>query len=143
MKKKYSATSQDKKDWIDFTKNLKNISVKKENFSNKKNKNTNLIKKIDLHGVSLNDANFIVENLINNCFEQGYKKLIIITGKGTRSKISENPYISQKMGFLRYSVPDYIKRNEDLLKKIVKITQADQVDGGEGAFYIFLKKKKL
>ena len=141
MKKKYSASNKDKRDWLDFTKNLGNLYDKDFNIL-KKNKKTNLTKKIDLHGTSLVAANTIVENFINDCFELGCKKLIIITGKGSRSKTFSNPYQSEKMSVLKHSVPEYIKNNLSLLSKINKIAKANQEDGGDGAFYIFLKNNQ-
>ena len=141
MKKKYSVSNKDKRDWIDFTKNIGNLYDKDINFL-KQNKKVNLTKKIDLHGSSLSKANTIVENLINDCFELGYKKLIVITGKGSRSKNFDNPYRSEKMSVLKYSVPEYIKNNLSLLSKINRITKASQEDGGDGAFNIFLKNNK-
>ena len=141
MKKRYSVSNKDKRDWIDFTKNIGNLYDKDINFL-KQNKKINLTKKIDLHGSSLSKANTIVENFINDYFELGYKKLIVITGKGSRSKNLDNPYRSEKMSVLKYSVPEYIKNNLSLLSKINRITEASQEDGGDGAFYIFLKNNK-
>ena len=131
---------KDKKDWSDFTKNLKNLHDKDSNISYE-NKNINLVKKIDLHGFSLEKANKTVENFINQSFDLGCNKLIVITGKGSRSKTYQDPYRSEKMSVLKYSVPEYIKGNNNLLNKIYKITEATQKDGGDGAFYVYLKKK--
>ena len=133
---------KDKKDWSNFIKNLNNLHDKDSQLPFE-NKNINLVKKIDLHGFSLEKANKIVENFINKNFDLGCNKLIIITGKGSRSKIHEDPYRSEKMSVLRYSVPEYIKGNNNLLNKIYKITEASQKDGGDGAYYVYLKKKKL
>ena len=141
MKKKYSVSNKDKRDWIDFTKNPGNLYDKDNNFL-KQNKEINFTKKIDLHGSSLSEANTIVKNFIDDCFALGYKKLIIITGKGSRSKNLNNPYQSEKMSVLKHSVPEYIKNNLSLLSKINRISKASLEDGGDGAFYIFLKKQK-
>jgi len=141
VKKKYSVSNKDKRDWIDFTKNPGNLYDKDNNFL-KQNKEINFTKKIDLHGSSLSEANTIVENFINDCFALGYKKLIIITGKGSRSKNFKNPYRSEKMSVLKHSVPEYIKNNLSLFNKINKISKASLEDGGDGAFYIFLKNNK-
>ena len=65
-----------------------------------------------------------------------------MTGKGLRSKSHYYPYLSEKLSTLKYSVPEYIKNDENLNKKINRISQADLKDGGEGAIYIFLKKNK-
>ena len=141
MKKKYSVTSKDKKDWFTFTKHLENVYDKDIDLI-KPNTRTNRIRKLDLHGFPLDKANKVVKKFINESFEDNYKKLLIITGKGLRSKVSQNPYLSEKMNVLRNSVPNFIKNDEDLSEKINRMSKASLKDGGEGALYIFLKKKK-
>ena len=141
MKKKYSVPSQDKKDWFDFTKTNNDVGVKEDDFT-ERNDVSDKIPKLDLHGFSLIKANKIVENFIIKSFNSGYKKILVVTGKGLRSKSNENPYLSEKLSVLKYSVPEYIKNNENLSKQISKISTADLKDGGEGAIYIFLKKNK-
>ena len=141
MKKKYSATTTDKKDWIDFTKQLGRVYDKDNDFINQ-NAKVNKIKKLDLHGFSLNEANQTIKKFINKSFEDGYKQLLIITGKGLRSKVHKNPYLSERMSILKYSVPEFINNDKDLFDKISKISNANIKDGGEGAFYIFLKQQK-
>ena len=141
MKKKYVAPSKDKKDWIDFTKKMDNIHVKKEDLA-EQNIEMNRIKKLDLHGFSLIEANKKVKKFIIESFDNGYKKLLIVTGKGLRSKSYDNPYISEKLSILRYAVPEFINNDESLNNKVRKISTADVKDGGEGAVYIFLKNNK-
>ena len=141
MKKKYSVTIKDKKDWITYTKHLEDVYDKETNLI-KQNTTTNKIRRLDLHGLSLNIANKTAKKFIIKSFEDGYKKLLIITGKGLRSKVYKNPYLSEQMNILKYSVPEFIKNDEDLFDKISKISRADLKDGGDGAFYIFLKSKK-
>ena len=141
MKKKHFATSKDKKDWIRFTKQMGNVSVKESDLP-RKNTEINKVQKLDLHGSSLVEANEMVKNFIIKSFNDGYKKLLVVTGKGLRSKSYDNPYLSEKLSTLKYSVPEYIKNDENLNKKISRISQADLKDGGEGAIYIFLKNNK-
>ena len=141
MKKKNFISFKDKKDWIAFTKQMGNIKVKESDLL-KENIEVNEVKKLDLHGFSLIEANKIVKNFIINSFNSGYKKLLIVTGKGLRSKSHGNPYLSEKLSVLKYSVPEYIKNDENLNYKISKITQADPQEGGEGAISIFLKTNK-
>jgi DNA-nicking Smr family endonuclease len=141
VKKKNTATDIDKRDWETFINQSGPIYDKENYFTDKKN-TTKEIQRLDLHGYSLDEANKIVKKFINKYFNSKYKCLLIITGKGLRSKVSENPYVSEKMNVLRYSVPDYIKNDESLNNKISKISKADIVDGGEGAIYIFLKDNK-
>ena len=141
MKKKYFVSPRDKKDWIDFTKRIDNISAKAADLL-QENIQTNKVPKLDLHGLSLNEANRKVKEFVNESFNQGYKKLLIITGKGLRSKVDENPYISEKLSVLKYSVPEFIKNEENLNKKVMKISTADKKHGGDGAIYIFLKNNE-
>ena len=134
-------SDKDKKDWKNF------ISIKDE-IPNKdlkiiKNKiKKKIIKKIDLHGFSLENANKVIEKFITQSFEEGVNKIIVITGKGLRSKNDENPYISKNLSILKYSVPEFIKSNINLMKIIKNINEADIEDGGKGAFYIYLKNFK-
>jgi len=141
VKKKYVATSKDKKDWIDFTKQIENISVKEADLL-QENIQINKVPKLDLHGSSLTASNKIVKEFIIESFHSGYKKLLLVTGKGLRSKSYNNPYVSEKLNVLKYSVPEFIKNDEDLKSKISRIIKADIKDGGEGAIYIFLKNNK-
>ena len=141
MKKKYSASSKDKKDWADFTKQVGNISVTEDDFL-EENRQINKVRKLDLHGYSIDDANKVVKKFIIESFDKGYNKLLVVTGKGLRSKSYDNPYISENLSVLKNSVPEYIKNNENLNSIISKIARADQQDGGEGAINIFLKNNK-
>ena len=141
MKKKHVVSSKDKKDWIDFTKQISNISLKEADFL-QNNTEINKVRKLDLHGFSLSKSNKIVKKFVVESFDQGYKKLLIVTGKGLRSKSYDNPYISEKFSVLRYAVPEFINNDESLNNKVRKISTADVKDGGEGAVYIFLKSDK-
>jgi len=141
VKKKFTVPSKDKKDWVDFTENIGDIRLKESDFPDQK-KEINKIKKLDLHGFSLSEANKVVKKFIIESFDNGYKKLLIITGKGLRSKSQNNPYLSEKLSVLKYSIPEYINSDENLNNKIIKISEADLKDGGKGAIYIFLKNKK-
>ena len=97
---------------------------------------------MDLHGLTLNNANKAVEDLINVSFEKGVNKLKIITGKGLHSENDKNPYVSKKLGILKYSIPEFIRSNIELNKYINSFAEASIEDGGSGAFYIYLKKSK-
>ena len=140
MNKKKYPTEKDKKDWVDFTKNLKNIEDKEKNLSESKI-SVKEVKKLDLHGCSLEEANSKVRIFINKSYEENFRKLLVVTGKGLRSKAYEDPYRSDNMSILKNSVPNFIKSNQDLSNKIIKISKAEQQDGGDGAFYILLKNK--
>ena len=107
----------------------------------KKNNRFHITKSLDLHGLTLDEANIKVENFITDCFDRKVSKVIIVTGKGLHSQNDKDPYISEKFGILKNSVPDFIKNNPSLMAKIKSITSAEISDGGSGAFYVFLKKK--
>ncbi len=140
VKKKFSTTSKDKKDWISFIKKSEKIYDKdKDSDFTSQYINQNITKKLDLHGNSLDEANKKVKKFIIKSFEEGHKKLLIVTGKGLRSKVYNDIYRSKKMSVLKHSVPEYIKHDEDLLHRIDKIENASLKDGGEGAIYIYLK----
>jgi len=139
LKRKIS--NKDKKDWQNFISNKEKLSNKDLYLSDNKIKKKS-IKTIDLHGFSLENANNFIEKFIIECSKKNINKIIVITGKGLRSKSIENPYISKDLSILKYSVPDYIKSKPNLMKMIVKIEEAKIEDGGQGAFYIFLKNFK-
>ena len=120
---------------------MDDISVKEVDFQ-EQNIKVCKVPKLDLHGFSLVEANKIVKKFIIESFYNGYRKILIITGKGSRSKSYDNPYFSEKFSVLKYAVPEYIKRDENLNSKISKISKANLNDGGEGAIYIFLKNTK-
>jgi len=131
-------SDKDKKDWENFLSDQTTLPDKDSDVSKK---NLVKIKTFDFHGFSLNEANETIEKIIKESFENNIRKLIIITGKGLHSENEKDPYKSKKLGILKYSVPEYIKNNKELMKFIYEIKEADIEDGGGGAFYIFLKKK--
>lgn len=132
-------SDKDKKDWEDFLSSNKKLSNKDKDKASKKNIS---IKSIDLHGYSLDEANKIVKNFIVESYNKQISKLIVVTGKGLHSNNESNPYVSKDLSILKYSVPEYIKKNEDLMKMIIEIREANIEDGGAGSFYVYLKKKK-
>ncbi len=139
MNKKLS--DKDKKDWQHFISSEEKVQNKDLSLSSLES-NKNLIKTIDLHGFSLENANRTIGEFINKCFKTNVSKITVITGKGLRSNNINNPYVSKDLSILKNSVPKFIKSNFDLMKKIKNIKEAKVEDGGSGAFDIFLKKFK-
>ena len=139
MNKKIS--DKDKKDWENFISGEQKVQ-NKDLFLSSIESNKNLVKTIDLHGLSLENANRTIDEFINKCFKINVNKITVITGKGLRSKNINNPYVSKDLSILKNSVPEFIKSNSDLMKKIKNIKEAKVEDGGSGAFDIFLKKFK-
>ena len=131
-------SEKDKKTWEEFLSNDQKLPDKDNFQSNIKSKKTRLL---DLHGKTLDEANQIIENFIRKSHEDKVHKLIIITGKGLHSINEKDPYVSKDLGILKYSIPNFLKNNADLMDLISNISEASIEDGGSGAFYIFLKKK--
>ena len=132
-------SEKDKKDWKDFISSDEKLPNKDYITSSQKIYKT---KSIDLHGYTLEKANEIIEKFIYKSFREKINKLIVVTGKGLHSQNEKNPYVSKDLSILKYSVPEFIKNNKNLIKIINEIKSANIEDGGSGAFYIFLKKNK-
>ena len=133
-------SDKDKKDWEKFTKGNEKIENKDKEYSNKNKKFFE--KTIDLHGYTLEDANKKIFEYIKNCYLNNIDKINIITGKGLRSKNIHDPYQSNDLSILKYSVPNYIKNNSELMDKILKIDFEAVNSPSKGNFDIILKKHK-
>ena len=131
-------SEKDKKDWENFLSSENKLPNK--DFQQNLKKFTK-VKQIDLHGFTLEKANKTIEKFIYDSYENKVSKIIVVTGKGLHSNVEKDPYVSNELSILKYSVPEYIKNNQELMKKIIEIKDAKIEDGGAGAFYIFLKKK--
>ncbi len=132
-------SDKDKKDWqkfLDSSEKLLNKDV--DNLNNKINSE----RTIDLHGYTLEDANKKISEFIENCYVNKVKKVNVITGKGMRSKNLDDPYQSKDLSILKYSVPEYIKSNPELMSKIIKIDLESVLSPSKGNFDIFLKTIK-
>ena len=133
-------SDKDKQDWQKFL----NSSEKLEN---KDSLNVNFSKRyteksIDLHGYTLDEANQKMTSYIEECYEKGINKINVITGKGLRSKNLNDPYQSKDFSILKHSVPNFIKGNNQLMSKIIRIDFEAVENQSVGSFDIFLKKKK-
>tara|TARA_B100001769_G_scaffold199842_1_gene159774 strand:- start:221 stop:640 length:420 start_codon:yes stop_codon:yes gene_type:complete len=131
-------TNKDKKDWKKFLDSNSKLENKDIIF-NKINK-TEKVRSIDLHGNTLESANKVISNFIKNCYLDNVNSINVITGKGSRSKNKEDPYLSKDLSILKYSVPHYIKNNSELMKKIKKLDLDSVNNPNQGTFSILLKK---
>ena len=132
-------SKKDKKDWETFLSSEEKLSNKDNIISNKIHFQT---RTIDLHGYSLEQANKFIEEFIEKSYEEKINKIIVVTGKGLHSQNEKNPYVSKDLSILKYSVPEFISNNKNLMKIIYEMKDAKIEDGDSGAFYIFLKKNK-
>ena len=137
MIKKKNPTQEDKKTWEEYIKNPSDIYDKDQNASN------NILRKerykFDLHGFTLEEANRKVKEIIDHCIKKKFRELLLITGKGIHSTSDKDVYISKDLGKLKYSVPEFIRTNPELNKFIISISDAEKMDGGQGALIIKLK----
>ena len=132
-------SEKDKKDWQKFLDSSEELQVK--DIDQPDSKNT-LETSIDLHGFTLEEANIEISEFIENCYSNKVKKINVITGKGMRSKNFDDPYRSIDLSILKHSVPEYIKNNSELMKKIIKIDFEAVNSPSKGSFDIFLKTTK-
>ena len=132
-------SEKDKKDWENFLSSNERLPNKDYTKSNHKIFKT---KSIDLHGYTLEEANRTIEEFILKSFKEKINKLVVVTGKGLHSQNEKDPYISKDLSILKYSVPEFIENNINLMNMINEIKDASIEDGGSGAFYIFLKKNR-
>ena len=132
-------SDQDKKDWKRFINNNERLENKDKEIQ--KNEKNFIIKSIDLHGYTLDNANKTISEFINKCYLEGVENIKVITGKGSRSKNKEDPYLSTDLSILKYSIPNYIKNNSELMKKIKELGLDSVNDVSQGTFDIILKKK--
>ncbi len=137
MNKKIS--EKDKKAWEKFVNSKERI----HNKDNQKIKKSfpNIEKSIDLHGYTLLDANTEIQKFIFECYEKGATTINIITGKGSRSKNKDDPYQAKDLSILKYSVPNFINENKELMKIILKIDFDSVNSPSKGNFLVYLKKK--
>ena len=130
-------TEKDKQDWENFL--SKNEKLPNKDIKIDK-KITFKTRSIDLHGYSLEEANKSIESFIIRSYQEKINKLIVVTGKGIHSQKEKDPYVSKDLSILKYSVPEFISNNKNLMKIIYEMKDAKIEDGGGGAFYIYLRK---
>ena len=137
MIKKKDPSQVDKKIWEDYINNPNDIYDKDQSVSHVIQKKERY--KFDLHGFTLDEANNKVKEIIEHCVQNRFKEVLIITGKGIHSTSDKDAYTSKNLGKLKFSVPEFIKTNQDLNKFVISINDAEKKDGGEGAIIIRLK----
>ena len=138
MIKKKNISQEDIDTWRDYIKNPTDVTDK--DIIHKDNQSDHNRFRYDLHGLTLLEANERVKQIILSCLKKNYKEILLITGKGIHSNSDKDVYASRDFSKLKFSVPEYIKSDLNLLKYIKSIENADQLDGGEGAIIIKLKK---
>ena len=137
MIKKKDLSKQDTNAWKNYIKNPTDIYDKDKNTSKNQERKNRF--RFDLHGYTLDEANKKVRDIIISCVKNKYREILLITGKGLHSTSDNDAYASKNLSKLKYSVPEFIKSNEELSKLIISLSEADLKDGGEGAILVKLK----
>ena len=100
-------------------------------------------KKIDFHGKSLLESEEQFNKIIIESYNSGQRCLLFITGKGLfKSKNYEESYKPKLYhGIIRASFVEWA-RSKKFSKYILSFEQASIEHGGDGAFYVYLRKNK-
>ncbi|HAQ00843.1 MAG TPA: DNA mismatch repair protein MutS, partial [Rhodospirillum rubrum] len=90
--------------------------------------------RIDLHGMTQESAHAALRGFLRRGREQGWRCVLVITGKGGRSGDSGT-------GVLRRAVPMWLN-GVDLRPLVVGFINATPRHGGEGALYVMLRRRR-
>ncbi|MDA8804982.1 FxsA family protein [Candidatus Pelagibacter bacterium] len=77
-----------------------------------------IFKKVSIKKKPLNKKQDFINGEFEDIEDENVTKIIVITGKGLRSKNIENPYLSKDLSILKYSVPEFIEKNKSLTQFI-------------------------
>tara|TARA_B100001057_G_scaffold66385_1_gene60126 strand:+ start:108 stop:527 length:420 start_codon:yes stop_codon:yes gene_type:complete len=135
--KKKDLSEKDIETWETYIKNPSDVYDKDINNQKKQNRKERF--RFDLHGHTLDEANERVRDIIFSCVKKKYKEILFITGKGLHSTSDDDTYVSKNLSKLKYSVPDFIRTDDDLNKFVFSISDANTKDGGEGAILVKLR----
>lgn len=94
---------------------------------------------IDLHGMTLAQAQPALTGFILRAQAQGKRLVLVITGKGKNTDTG-GP-IPARHGVLRHAVPQWLGM-APLSGLVLQITQAHVRHGGGGAYYVYLRRNR-
>jgi DNA-nicking Smr family endonuclease len=95
--------------------------------------------RIDLHGMTLDQAHGALARYILTAQSRGFRLVLVITGKGDR----EDPYdpMPRRRGLLKTQVPQWL-RMPPVAQAVLQVTEAHRKHGGGGAYYVYLRKRR-
>jgi DNA-nicking Smr family endonuclease len=94
--------------------------------------------RIDLHGMTLAEAHPELMAFILSSQAAGRRLVLVITGKG-KNRDAGDP-IPTRLGVLRHQVPQWL-RMPPLAPVVLQVTEAHARHGGQGAFYVYLRRR--
>lgn len=95
--------------------------------------------KIDLHGLTLAQAHPRLCGFIQSAHGQGKRLVLVVTGKG-KAGTGTGP-IPERRGVLRHQVPHWLL-SPPLGTIVMQVTPAHLKHGGDGAYYVYLRRRK-
>jgi DNA-nicking Smr family endonuclease len=95
--------------------------------------------RLDLHGMTMDRAHPALVRFILGAHAADKRLVLVITGKGKDR--DEGGPIPVRTGVLRHQVPQWLTLHP-LSPLILQVTQAHLKHGGEGAYYVYLKRKR-
>ncbi len=115
---------------LDIKKNIKKGSIK-------------INKKIDFHGQNLLESEEVFKQTITDCYNSGERCLLFITGKGLFRSKKEDDEDRPRLynGIIRSEFLNWVK-SKKFSKQILSYERASSQHGGDGAFYVYLRKRK-
>lgn len=115
-------------------------NMDKRNFDRLKKGKMNVDGRIDLHGMTLAQAHPALDGFVRRSHADGKRLLLVITGKGrTGSDMRDGMYVQR--GILRQQVPQWLGMGS-IAPMILQVVQATQKHGGEGAYYVYLRRSR-
>ena len=99
--------------------------------------------RLDLHGMTADRAHAALHRFILDSRSRGHRCVLVITGKGRRYTVpSRSGFTTEHAeGVLRRDVPRWL-RQPPLAEAVVGVYQAHRRHGGDGAFYVYLRKAR-
>lgn len=94
--------------------------------------------RIDLHGLTLAEAQPELIRFVLNAHAQGMRLVLVITGKG-RDRGEDHGPIPQRPGILRQQVPRWLHQ-PPLGPAVLQVAEAHLRHGGSGAYYVYLRR---
>jgi DNA-nicking Smr family endonuclease len=94
--------------------------------------------RLDLHGMTQEQAKITLRHKLLQAHGRGKRLILVITGKG---KQRTDEFNRQIVGVLRQNVPMWL-RQSPLSSIVLEVTSAQQRHGGEGAFYVYLRRNR-
>ncbi|MQY41847.1 DNA mismatch repair protein MutS [Epibacterium sp. SM1969] len=95
--------------------------------------------KLDLHGMRIDTAHPALTRFILSAQASGKRLVLVITGKGKHR--DEPGPMPIPRGVLRHKVPQWLSL-PPLAQAVLQVTPAHLSHGGEGAYYVYLRRSR-